>query len=868
MASYTDTISKFNPYIAQQPVDAMVQVGMYKQQKYDEGVQKIQGYIDNIAGIDVIKDEHKNYLQSKLNELGSNLKKVAASDFSNNQLVNSVGGMATQIIKDPSIQNAVYSTQKVRQGQSDMEAARKAGKSGPSNEWDFNSQLNSWLNDKDIHTRFGGSFVEYTDYNKKLRDIADKVHEIDNTVEIPYQRDAAGNVKVDTKGRPMIDDAMLKITTKGKPAEKILNMFHDSLDENDKRQLSIDGRYNYRGATADTFKRDIDTTYQDTKKIYTDKQVDLAVQLQNPKLSDKDKASLKAQLTDVNNTLDSGSLERKRDAQIAQIADAGSIENFKAQLFTQKHLTNLAKDLSYQSHQQELVSNPYAQMLVEKQRLQEQINQNAITNSHWQISHDWEIKKWTMEQMEKQQAKFGSAPIIEKGAVRTDLPIPTISQIQSEISHTDDLLKQVDGKYINQLFNDTKMTKEAKIEAMKKAADEYAKNPSSINTVTNNAMRDYLQERRALEILKLQKGSLINSVMQETAHYDTDINKVLKDVKGVTNKFGQSLYDAGELFNVHSVAQSAYKTTKATGGIDQTTFDATKVLNTFKGTRLEPIAIAYVKRYQGQPLTDTERVLVDKAREIGFKYSPVANQLVQDKLSAQSKLITERSPVAQTVFGRLNPEENKIDAAHIKDAIGNAVSMYNELGSLGGASKRDFSPSVIGAWMEKPEIKANLDYIVHKNYDGTGSLVIQNKKENKTQTIPLNQQQFSNYFPAYAQKNSMNSIKEAIMMSGNKTSNLTGAIDPVNAFLTGDAIPSLSGTALAPNVRMDVEGSSSNDGGDNDKFQLRLYVFDNGVWRNDVVNQKGYTNEAGIQQLISNIGTRTIDAILQKSKNK
>ena len=63
MASYTDKIPTFNPYVQQQPVDAMLKVGMYKQQKYEEGVQRIQTAIDNVAGLDLIKDVHKINLQ-------------------------------------------------------------------------------------------------------------------------------------------------------------------------------------------------------------------------------------------------------------------------------------------------------------------------------------------------------------------------------------------------------------------------------------------------------------------------------------------------------------------------------------------------------------------------------------------------------------------------------------------------------------------------------------------------------------------------------------------------------------------------------------------------------------------------------------
>ena len=114
MASFTDQISTFNPYIQQLPTEAMVQVGMQKQAQYNQGVQKVQGYIDNIAGMDVLRGTDKEYVQSKMNELGNNLKAVAAGDFSNQQLVNSVGGMATNIVKDPRVQAAVSSTQRAK----------------------------------------------------------------------------------------------------------------------------------------------------------------------------------------------------------------------------------------------------------------------------------------------------------------------------------------------------------------------------------------------------------------------------------------------------------------------------------------------------------------------------------------------------------------------------------------------------------------------------------------------------------------------------------------------------------------------------------------------------------------------------------
>jgi len=145
MASWTDKIPTFNPYVQQLPVEAMVQVGMQKQKQYDEGIQKIQTNIDNVAGLDVANEVDKVYLQSKLNQLGNDLKGVAAGDFSNFQLVNSVNGMTNQIVKDRNVQNAVNSTARLKKEQSIKEKAIQDGKSSPENEYVFNNQVENYL---------------------------------------------------------------------------------------------------------------------------------------------------------------------------------------------------------------------------------------------------------------------------------------------------------------------------------------------------------------------------------------------------------------------------------------------------------------------------------------------------------------------------------------------------------------------------------------------------------------------------------------------------------------------------------------------------------------------------------------------------
>ncbi len=249
MASFTDNpqaLGTFNPYIQQLPVDAMVKVGMEKQQKYDEGIQKIQSNIDNVAGLDVMRDVDRQYLQSQLNQLGGKLKTVAAGDFSNYQLVNSVGGMVNQISKDPIIQNAVGSTMRLRKGFSDMESAQKEGKSSPSNEWIYNKGVNDYLNNQDVKTSFNGKFEQAIDVDKPLLEElksahADKLAEDENVL------------SYDSKGNPIINHDLLQHKIQeGLSSSKVTSIARDVYNRPDvQRQLQIDGLYNYKDYNAE-----------------------------------------------------------------------------------------------------------------------------------------------------------------------------------------------------------------------------------------------------------------------------------------------------------------------------------------------------------------------------------------------------------------------------------------------------------------------------------------------------------------------------------------------------------------------------------------------------------------------------------------
>jgi hypothetical protein len=137
------------------------------------------------------------------------------------------------------------------------------------------------------------------------------------------------------------------------------------------------------------------------------------------------------------------------------------------------------------------------------------------------------------------------------------------------------------------------------------------------------------------------------------------------------------------------------------------------------------------------------------------------------------------------------------------------------------------------------------------------------------QIVPMNSSEFAAFFPKYAVSNPINEIKYAVLASPNHTTNLKGgndAANAVNAYMSGYNIPGLANTAIAPLVRLDVEGDPDNDGSAGDKFVVRMYVNNNGDWKTTTLNQNRYVSEDGVQGIINNIGTHTVDDLLKQVK--
>ena len=389
MASFTDNPNiQFNPYISQLPVEAMVQVGMQKQQRYDEGVQKIQSQIDNIAGLDIVRDIDKQYLQTKLNELQTNLRTFAAGDFSNFQLVNSVSGMTNQLVKDKNVQNAVSSTAWYRKQAAEMEKAISEGKSSQSNVWDFNDKVSKWMRSNDINYQFRDRYTPYTDVNKKMFEALKALHPNLKETDIPYEKNPDGSLNY-----AKIAAAMQRVSKETITSGQIENAIRATLTPDDINQLSIDGRYRFR--EYDTPEKL--SVYSTTKFKNQIEDIDKKLTVLNGMLniassSPKELDAAKRAIEEL--SLQKASLNNQLQEELEYIRT--SPEEAKAYIYKNGTISQFANAFSWEKNSVQMLTNPVLQAQFEQRRLANDDARLAMAIE----SHSWEKSKKLLDEEE------------------------------------------------------------------------------------------------------------------------------------------------------------------------------------------------------------------------------------------------------------------------------------------------------------------------------------------------------------------------------------------------------------------------------------------------------------------------------------
>lgn len=907
MASFTDSvIPQFNPYIQQLPVEAMVSVGMDKQRRYEAGYQRIQSQIDQVAGMSVLRPVDKQYMQSKLNELGNNLKGVAAADFSNFQLVNSVGGMVGQLAKDKRIQSAVYSTKKAQDELKKAQDLYDDGKSSINNLNDIKEQVGEYAMSTDPESQFNGRYVNYIDLNKKFQDLADNLKKNAPSVgkDNPYKTDAAGNtlyykkvVAKDDSGKPItkieastnansggvpeLDDAMKRITIKGVSAQDMYDAIKNSLTEDDLAQMRIDAKAEYRGKGPES----ILSLYTEANRLATDSMKDgigrLKVFLTNPKLTSAEREEIEARIGSLESKLSTNNSDYENGMRnlATSLSNPATLKNAQFEVYKKTKLNQTAISLSNRSYEEELRANPYEEANHRRLVLQNQIinanrdyNLRAAQFAETKQQHAWEKYKWSEEKIIRaaELEDKNPSPNVRDRAISTDVTTPAIGDVENSISKVSATLNTLHTDYGTKL----NMSKGA----LDKQYEQYLKDPQS-TTKMNNDLVDYITLRHEQEKLLIKNNNIKKSVEKVNQQYDAKLDRELEGVEGLG-----TLLSANDLYKVRSSFFNSMST-QYTGGNSPFNALADVKLSIPAGTKIafneaaflknigsnpqkQAIAKALIKNWNGESLTPMEKNIVDKSKYLYNAYNPKLEQIVKEGNVAVGKEIMKYDSKYQQQVATLR-NENTRDMNEARNIVGDMITKINTGEPISLPSGKKVSVEDLTKVQEG--IGKSATVAIVKNNDGSATLEVQ--VDGSTQSIPMSSEEFSERFPKYAKVNPLTEAYRSLNASPFKTTNIGGGAgdkssDAVNAAFWGFQAQLLNGTDYANRVRFDIIGRKENSGdANNDRFGLRIFVQKpNGSWIVDD-NKGGWQSSAAVEEFINrSLGIATIEDILNRNK--
>jgi hypothetical protein len=799
MASFTDAISQFNPYVAQLPVEAMAKVGMQKQAQYEQGVQKIQSYIDNIAGMDVANDADKAYLQSKMNQLGNNLKVVAGGDFSNQQLVNSVGGMATQIIKDPNIQNAVASTAWYKKQRQQLDSDYQAGKSSIANVSDFEKQASAWLSSDKVGQTFRGKYSPYIDVQKKFQEVIKAVNPSASSDDYAYTQfiDKDGTIKTGD-----LAAAMTRVTKEGVSRETIENAIRASLTPDDVNQMRIDANYRFKDISdPNQFKTAIVSGY-DSQVKQLDYQKSMLQGIINSSGNDADR--LKAQTSIASIDATKQKLKNTLEGRLSLANE--NLEAAKLDLYKDESIFQTANAFSWEKKATQLMNNPALQAQFEQKRinisersLAQQITmdnwsmqQDLIKNQQWEKDYDISVKKLYGE---------GSGFTSYLGKVTENLAMPSTA-IENKIG----TLKSSEVSSISKLASAMNI----KPEEVETKLEEYKKDPSAINAryqgLANIILNNRLDQQTLDNQLKTAESNVLQNdpnlkIRKEELDYAIEKNRPLT----VTSNGKKEVYSPKELFDLASKIQNinlgkAGRVNKPAGTpltLQDIEESAISSKLTDKENRLYNIIN---KNKNNKNNTDVDIHLRQQMS--------IYNTLVSRDKTLSKELNTKVNNYLSTTSGDFVPAasaiftpspESKDFYANVANVAASKYSMEN-LGIKGGsATMSQDDAKKVKEWTSSKE-KDNLTF-KKLNYAGETHLVV--SKDGEEIMIPLDAQQ-SGALPKLSGES--NKFDEEIhkIQRGNGSSlstNPTGKIE--DAYYQKWKMPNVKNTVVFADLNAD-----------------------------------------------------------------
>ncbi|GAB3975751.1 hypothetical protein GCM10028806_34010 [Spirosoma terrae] len=262
----------------------------YSQQQFDRGVMQAETMLQNMGKRDILHPEHRAYYLQRKADLESQVDKLAGANFADHNVLAQIGQITNSLDQDERIVGAMADTAVIRGVQNQFKEWQKdpkkfGGQYAPQNEWDFQRQVNSYINDRTPTASYRGDksanpYFNYdAEFSKELDAVTKRILAAPNDTTV-----VNGYI---TENRKLTYDQVQQI------ARTRLAM-----DPRFSRQVGVDARYKGQGILANPDAYRAEYSRQLTAQLSTDNQVLQANQAEwAARLARASSAEEKAQLT-------------------------------------------------------------------------------------------------------------------------------------------------------------------------------------------------------------------------------------------------------------------------------------------------------------------------------------------------------------------------------------------------------------------------------------------------------------------------------------------------------------------------------------------------------------------------------------------
>lgn len=390
-------------YIEPVNQDLFQKAVIYKQQKFEENHKRVQASLDTAANLDIMNQSDKEYLDSKMNDLVSNINKMSGVDLTDFRSAAKLESLSTDITSDERILGSYISTQNIRKGLKQIETFKNSDKLNkfysPENEAYFLEQTQGYLQDTTGKNKFSGTYTPYTNVHKTLSDELSKIK---------------ANSSTDVAGVYFIDNKYVSESEVRRIAQERI-----STEPAMANQLRISSWYQMKNYTPEQLTKTIYEGERNTLEMQR-----LAMQQELTNLIADDKANpdktLKRQkkIEDLQESIKDFSkrvneFEANPNAKLKAITD--NFETEKYRYFTDTMLDGLGLQHSYT--EQKVRYNP-APLNIEKFQFDQQYKNNMLSYQYKKLEVDTNYKREMLQLKAlelKQNYELGKLGIAARG---------------------------------------------------------------------------------------------------------------------------------------------------------------------------------------------------------------------------------------------------------------------------------------------------------------------------------------------------------------------------------------------------------------------------------------------------------------------